>query len=228
MGGSDSFRQAVDLDAELACLRSAARRTGTPRRSARSAAGRSGTPPVSSRITSVATAATDGAEGGPVRRDAARRCRCRSTLASTSAACEPVSRIRARPWVRSVAVTSSPGQRAARPATRAARAGPLARRGQQQPLPGPDPATSVPPGSSTARPNGTAELGGGAAADRGTHTDLGQRGAVGEGEPGCARRPLTSQPSTTSTGGSGCDRAAGNRLRHASALHPGPRGRAAA
>jgi len=67
-----------------------------------------------------------------------------------------------------------------------------------------------------------------AAADGGTHTDLGQRGAVGEGEAGlrpvAAHLPAVDDEHWRQR----LDRAAGNRLRHASALHPGPRGRAAA
>ena len=125
------------------------------------------------------------------------------TLASTSAARGPVSRTRARPWVTSVAVTSSPGQRAARSLMRAARAGPWPGAASSSHSPGPDPATSVPPESLTARPNGTAS----SAAARppiGARTPTLASGVQSvRVSPACARRPLTSQPSTTSTGGGG-------------------------
>ena len=86
---------------------------------------------------------------------------------------------------------------------RAARAGPWPGAASSSHSPGPDPATSVPPGSLTARPNGTAS----SAAARppiGARTPTLASGVQSvRVSPACARRPLTSQPSTTSTGGGG-------------------------
>src|SRR5262250_2784631 len=125
------------------------------------------------------------------------------TLASTLDAGDPQSLINARPWVRSTQVTDSPGACAAAfssmGSTEPARPGAAS----SSHSPGPEPTTRVPSGSRAARPNGTPS-------EAATSPFTGARSctlasgvqSVRVSAP-LTRRPLTSHPALTTTGGAG-------------------------
>jgi hypothetical protein len=121
------------------------------------------------------------------------------SLARTLCPRDPVSRIKARPWVRSTHVTDSPGACAAMRSGSSAAARPGAASSSHSP--GPEPTTSVPAASLSARPNRTPSA---AAA----WPPIGARTcSLASGvqsvivSSAAARRPLTSQPSFMTTGG---------------------------
>src|SRR6516165_3622171 len=157
-------------------------------------------------MTSVASAATEvrnAAPSGVMPSDKS----IPQTLASTPGADDPQSLINARPWVRSTQVTDSP----------AACAAAFSSLGSSEPAwpggassshsPGPEPTTRVPSGSRAARPNDTPS-------EAATSPPIGARSCTlvsgvqsvrvrAPAPAALARRPLTSHPALTVTGGAG-------------------------
>src|SRR5262249_41268456 len=163
----------------------------------------------SSRITSVARAATEVRNAAPSGVMSSLRS-MRHSLASRLGARDPLSRTRARPWLWSTQVTDSPGAWATRrPGSRSA-ARPGAASSSHSP--GPEPTTSVPAVSLPASPaqpalaawpNRTPSAAA-ASPPTGARTCPLVSGAQSVSvRPRSARRPLTSQPSILTTGGAG-------------------------
>src|SRR5215475_1110339 len=153
-------------------------------------------------MTSVASAATEvrnAAPSGVMPSDKS----IPQTLASTPAAGRPLSLINARPWVRSTEVTDSPGACAAALSSPGSSAPAWPGGASSSHSPGPEPTTRVPSGSRAARPNGTPS-------QAATSPPTGARSctlvsgvqSVRVSAP-LARRPLTSHPALTATGGAG-------------------------
>src|SRR5215470_3480122 len=155
-------------------------------------------------MTSVASAATEvrkAAPSGVMPSDKS----IPHTLASTPAADRPQSLINARPWVRSTQVTDSPGACAAAFSSLGSSAPASPGGATSSHSPGPEPTTRVPSGSRAARPNGTPS-------QAATSPSTGARSwtlvsgvqSVRVRAPAApARRPLTSHPALTTTGGAG-------------------------
>src|SRR6266702_7594414 len=150
------------------------------------------------RITSVASAATEVRNAAPSGVLALLRSTPQS-LARTVGADVPFILMSARPWVRSTQVTDSPGPRSAMRSGSGAWPGGAS----SSHSPGPEPTTSVPAASLAARPNRTPSA---AAAwppigARSWTLVSGVQSVIVSSAP--ERRPLTSQPSVTVTGGAG-------------------------
>src|SRR5215471_7886592 len=123
--------------------------------------------------------------------------------ASRSGACSPVTRTSARPWVRSITLTNSSGADSAAVWASRLTTGSAAPGGASTShSPGPDPATSQPP-SRLARPNGTPS----ALAITPFHGARTCTLASGVQSvmvrAASLRQPLTSQPASIRTGGTG-------------------------
>src|SRR5690242_13589846 len=157
-------------------------------------------------MTSVASAATEArnaAPSGVMPSDQS----IPQTLASTRVAGDPCSLISARPWVRSTQVTGSPGARAAASPSMGSSASAWPGAASSSHSPGPEPTTRVPSGSLAARPNGTLS-------EAATSPPAGARSCTlvsgvqsvrvrAPAPVARARRPLTSHPLLTTTGGAG-------------------------
>src|SRR5215831_3723903 len=157
-------------------------------------------------MTSVASAATEvrnAAPSGVMPSDKS----IPQTLASTLAADGPCSLINARPWVRSTQVTDSPGACAAAFSSIGSSEPAWPGAASSSHSPDPEPTTRVPSGSRAARPNGTPS-------EAATSPFTGARSCtlasgvqsvrVSAPAPAAlARRPLTSHPAWTTTGGAG-------------------------
>src|SRR5215472_16294056 len=154
----------------------------------------------SSRITSVASAATEVRNAAPSGVMSSLRSMPHS-LASRPGARGPLSRTRARPWVWSTQVTGSPGAWAARRSGSRSTARPGAASSSHSP--GPEPATSVPARSLTARPNRTPSAAAPCPPTGARSWTLVSGVQSVSVSSASARRPLTSQPSCTTTGGAG-------------------------
>src|SRR6266480_3098379 len=129
------------------------------------------------------------------------------TLASTLAADGPQSLINARPWVRSTQVTDSAGACAAAFSSIGSSEPTRPGAASSSHSPGPEPTTRVPSGSRAARPNGTPS-------EAATSPCTGARSCTlvsgvqsvrvrAPAPVAVARRPLTSHPALTTTGGAG-------------------------